>query len=79
MQEQVLAIFGVKCIDFVTAWEFAERYTKSIGTPEIRNDRFLTIIQTLMIWINAKKLGVACGEEDSRTNSNLYQYHENAI
>jgi hypothetical protein len=65
MQEQVLAIFGVKCIDFVTAWEFAERYTKSIGTPEIRNDRFLTIIQTLMIWINAKKLGVACGEEIS--------------
>ena len=63
MQEQVLAIFGVKCIDFVTAWEFAERYTKSIGTPEVSNDRFLTIIQTLVIWINAKKLGVACGEE----------------
>ena len=63
MQEQVLAIFGVKCIDFVTAWEFAERYTKSIGTPEVSNDRFLTIIQTLIIWINAKKLGVACGEE----------------
>jgi len=63
MQEQLLSIFGVKCVDFVTAWEFAERYTKSIGTPEIRNDRFLTIIQTLIIWINAKKLGVACGEE----------------
>ena len=63
MQEQVLAIFGVKCIDFVTAWEFAERYTKSIGAPEVSNDRFLTIIQTLVIWINAKKLGVACGEE----------------
>ncbi|MCH7649353.1 MAG: SAM-dependent methyltransferase [Thaumarchaeota archaeon] len=63
MQEQVLAIFGVKCIDFVTAWEFAERYTKSIGSPEVSNDRFLTIIQTLVIWINAKKLGVACGEE----------------
>jgi len=63
MQEQVLAIFGVKCVDFVTAWEFAERYTKSIGTPEIKNDRFLTIIQTLVIWINAKKMGVACGEE----------------
>ena len=63
MQEQLLAIFGVKCVDFVTAWEFAERYTKSIGTPEIKNDRFLTIIQTLVIWINAKKLGVACGDE----------------
>ena len=63
MQEQTLAIFGVKCIDFVTAWEFAERYTKSIGNPEIKNDRFLTIIQTLVIWINAKKLGIACGDE----------------
>ena len=62
MQEQILAIFGVKCVDFVTAWEFAERYTKSIGSAEIKNDRFLTIIQTLVIWINAKKLGVACGE-----------------
>ena len=62
MQEQLLSIFGVKCVDFITAWEFAERYTKSIGSPEIKNDRFLTIIQTLVIWINAKKLGVACGE-----------------
>ena len=63
LQEQVLSIFGVKCVDFVTAWEFAERYTKSIGSSDIQNDRFLTIIQTLMIWINAKKLGVACGEK----------------
>ena len=63
LQDQLLAIFGVKCVDFVTAWEFAERYTKAIGSPEIKNDRFLTIIQTLMIWINAKKLGVACGDE----------------
>lgn len=63
MQEQVLAIFGVKCIDFVTAWEFAERYTKAIGNPETKNDRFLTIIQTLFIWINAKKMGVVCGKE----------------
>ncbi|MCE9651585.1 MAG: class I SAM-dependent methyltransferase [Nitrosarchaeum sp.] len=63
LQEQVLAVFGVKCVNFVTAWEFAERYTKAISTPEIGNDRFLTIIQTLIIWINAKNLGVSCGEE----------------
>ena len=78
MQEQVLAIFGVKCIDFVTAWEFAERYTKSIGTPEVSNDRFLTIIQTLVIWINAKKLGVACGEEipeSIQTYINIMKMH----
>ncbi len=63
LQEQLLAIFGVKCVDFVTAWEFAERYTKAIGSPEAGNDRFLTIIQSLVIWINAKNLGVACGNE----------------
>ena len=62
LQEQLLSVFGVKCIDFVTAWEFAERYTKAIGS-DIKNDRFLTIIQTLTIWINAKNLGVSCGEE----------------
>jgi hypothetical protein len=63
LQAQLLAVFGVKCIDFVTAWEFAERYTKSISGSEVKNDRFLTIIQTLIIWINAKELGVACTEE----------------
>ncbi len=63
LQEQLLSVFGVKCIDFVTAWEFAERYTKAIGEPKVKNDRFLTIIQTLVIWINAKNLGVACREE----------------
>lgn len=78
IQEQMLSIFGVKCVDFITAWEFAERYTKSIGSPEIKNDRFLTIIQTLMIWINAKKLGVSCGEEipeSIQTYINIMKMH----
>lgn len=63
MQEQLLAVFGVKCVDFVTAWEFAERYTKTLGDNNIHNDRFLTIIQALTIWINAKNLGIACGNK----------------
>jgi len=63
LKEQLLAIFDTDCVDFVTAWEFAERYTKAIGSPEAGNDRFLTIIQSLVIWINAKNLGVACGDE----------------
>lgn len=63
LREQVLAVFGVKCIDFVTAWEHAERYTKAIELPNAENNRFVTIIQSLVIWINAKNLGVACGDE----------------
>ena len=62
LQEQLLAVFGVKCIDFVTAWEFAERYTNAISPPNSENNRFVTIVQSLMIWINAKKLGVTCGD-----------------
>ena len=77
LQEQVLAVFGVKCIDFVTAWEFAERYTKALGN-NVENDRFLTIIQTLTIWINAKNLGVSCGEEipeSIKTYINIMKTH----
>ncbi len=61
--EQVLAVLGVKCVDFVTAWEHAERYTKAIELPSSENNRFVTILQSLVIWINAKNLGVACGDE----------------
>ena len=63
LQEQLLSIFGVKCVDFVTAWEYAGMYTKAISAHDTQNDRFLTIIQSLIIWINAKNLGVACGDE----------------
>lgn len=63
LSEQLLAVFGVKCIDFATAWEYAERYTKAIGSPNAKNDRFVNIIQSLVIWINARNLGVACEKE----------------
>lgn len=61
--EQLRAVFKRDCVDFVTAWEHAERYTKALGPPGTANDRFLTIIQTLTIWTNAWQLGIACGEE----------------
>ena len=66
LKKQLLAVFETECIGFVTAWEYAERYTKSIGRDNPENDRFLVIIQALTIWINAKNLGVACGEGNSR-------------
>jgi len=78
LQAQLLSVFGVKCIDFVTAWEFAERYTKSISGLEVKNDRFLTIIQTLIIWINAKELGVVCTEkipESIKTYISIMKMH----
>ncbi|MDE1829935.1 MAG: SAM-dependent methyltransferase [Thaumarchaeota archaeon] len=63
LKEQTMEVFGTDCIDFVTAWEFAERYSKAIAFKNSENDRFLTVLQTLVIWINAKNLGIACGDE----------------
>ena len=63
LREQLLAIFKIKCIDFVTAWEYAERYTKAIAPHNTENDRFLTILQSLVIWINAKNLGITCEDD----------------
>ena len=62
LKKQLLAVFDTECIGFITAWEYAERYTKAIGRDNPENDRFLVIIQALTIWINAKNLGVTCGE-----------------
>ena len=63
LREQLLAVFKIKCIDFVTAWEYAERYTKAIASHNTENDRFLTILQSLVIWINAKNLGITCEDD----------------
>ncbi len=63
LKDQLVSVFETECIDFSTAWEFAERYTKAIGSPDVGNDRFLTILQTIMIWINARNLGLSCTKE----------------
>jgi len=56
LKEQLRAIFGIKCIDFVAAWEYAERYTKAIASHNTENDRFLTILQSLEYGLMQKTL-----------------------
>ena len=63
LRDQMLSVFNTECIDFSVAWEFADRYSKAISSKNSENDRFLTILQTLVIWINAKNLGIACGDD----------------
>lgn len=63
LKEQLTSVFDTECIDFTTAWEHAERYTKAVGSPDAGNDRFLTILQTVTIWMNARKLGLSCTED----------------
>lgn len=63
VKEQLLAVLGVRCVDFVTAWEFSERYTRALGDDDAGRNRFLTIIQSVTMWINARNLGITCTKE----------------
>lgn len=63
LKDQMMAVFDTDCIDFTVAWEFADRYSRVVSSKNSENDRFLTILQTLVIWINAKNLGIACGND----------------
>jgi SAM-dependent methyltransferase len=63
LKDQILAVFGTDCIDYVVAWEFADRYIRAIGSKDAENDRFVTILQSLLIWINAKNLGITCSDD----------------
>lgn len=63
LQSQLRAVFGVRCVSYATAWEFAERYTRALQPENSQNDRFLTILQALTIWFEARALGMTCEEE----------------
>ena len=53
----------MRCVSYATAWEFAERYAKALRPDNSQNDRFLTILQALTIWFEARSLGVVCETE----------------
>lgn len=63
VRSQIRAVFGVDCVSYATAWEYAERYTKEIQPGNSQNDRFLTILQTLTIWCAARSMHITCEKE----------------
>lgn len=63
IRDQLRAVFGVRCISYATAWEYAERYTRAIQPLHSQNDRFLTILQALSIWCTARSMGITCETE----------------
>ena len=63
IRDQIELVYGSKCIDFTAAWVLAERFVDRIETVPADYRRFVIILQSLVIWINARKMGVACEEE----------------
>jgi hypothetical protein len=63
IKDQLRAIYKSDCIDFTASWNLADRYIKSFGTVDARHHRFLNILQSLIIWFNARDLGIVCENE----------------
>ena len=60
IRQQIKAVYGNKCIDFTAAWLLAERYIDALGVVQSEYRRFVNMLQSMVIWINAWNMGVTC-------------------
>src|ERR687890_165491 len=63
IKEQIEAVYGNPCIDFTASWLLAEKYIDALEVVSAKYHRFVNIFQSMIIWINAWNMGVACEEE----------------
>ena len=63
IQQQIKSIYGTDCIDFTASWLLAERYIDALEVTPNEYRRFVNILQSMVIWINAWNMNVACEDE----------------
>lgn len=63
LKEQIKAIYGNPCMDFTASWLLAEKYIHELEVVPNQYLRFVNMLQSMIIWINAWNMGVACEEE----------------
>ena len=63
VRDQLKSIYKSDCLDFTASWNLADRYIKSFGTVDGSYHRFLNILNSLIIWFNARDLGIACEDD----------------
>ena len=63
LQQQIRSIYGTDCIDFTASWLLAERYIDALEVTAPAYRRFVNILQSMVIWINAWNMNVACEDE----------------
>ncbi len=63
IQQQIRSIYGTNCIDFTASWLLAERYIDALEVTPSEYRRFVNIMQSMVIWINAWNMDVACEDE----------------
>lgn len=63
IRQQIKAIYGNDCIDFTASWLLAERYIDALAVVPGDYRRFVNMLQSMVIWINAWNMGVSCEKE----------------
>jgi trans-aconitate methyltransferase len=63
IQEQIRSIYGTDCIDFTASWLLAERYIDALEVTPNEYRRFVNILQSMVVWINAWNMNVACEDQ----------------
>jgi hypothetical protein len=62
LKQQIKSIYGNSCLDFTASWQLSENYIKKLKTPT-RYSRFINILLSMTIWINAWNNGVSCEKD----------------
>jgi trans-aconitate methyltransferase len=60
VRQQIKSIYGTNCIDFTASWLLAEKYIDALEVVPQEYRRFVNILQSMVVWINAWNMGVAC-------------------
>jgi protein-L-isoaspartate O-methyltransferase len=63
IRQQIRSIYGTDCIDFTASWLLAERYIDALEVTPNEYRRFVNILQSMVIWINAWNMNIACEDE----------------
>jgi protein-L-isoaspartate O-methyltransferase len=63
IQQQIRSIYGTNCIDFTASWLLAQRYIDALEVTPGEYRRFVNILQSMVIWINAWNMDIACEDE----------------
>ncbi|HEY6537174.1 MAG TPA: class I SAM-dependent methyltransferase [Candidatus Nitrosocosmicus sp.] len=63
IKDQLQSIYGNDCLDFTASWRLAEKYIQSLGVVDSHYIRFLNILQSVVIWLNARDFDLVCEDE----------------
>jgi protein-L-isoaspartate O-methyltransferase len=63
IQQQIKSIYGTECIDFTASWLLAERYIDALEVTPGEYRRFVNMLLSMVIWINAWNMQVACEDD----------------